>query len=317
MSTTPTPPAKSQAPDSSSVPGLPDFQRLNHKTYLYDPATCGTGRQRTTPGSSSGTDTPSLILVCSWMDALPRHVAKYTTYYRTLYPASPILLVTSATADFFFNTSSRQRRELAPALAAIRSYVPAPPTTNSTAANGCGGGLLVHALSNGGCGHLAMLSAQYRHLTNGAPLPARSIIYDSAPGRSRFAQGLAAMSLSLPPSPFIRLPLQLVLAVLLVLCFHVPPLFGVRTAATSMRDVLNDAAYVCAEAPRLYVYSSADAVILAGDVEEHAEEARARGLRVERAVFEGSAHVGHMRMEPERYWELVATAWERRTGGRV
>ncbi|KAL1638023.1 hypothetical protein SLS58_009044 [Diplodia intermedia] len=247
MSTTPTPDkAKARDSTSSPVPGLPDFQRLNHKTYLYDPATASTSTSGTepqtaqrTPGSTA--TSPSLILVCSWMDASPRHVAKYTTYYRTLYPRSPILLVTSATADFFFNTSSRQRRELAPALAAIRSYVPAtPPTTTTTTSGGGGGGLLVHALSNGGCGHLAMLSAQYRHLTGGEPLPAASVVYDSAPGRSRFAQGLAAMSLGLPRSPLVRWPLQLLLAVLLVLCFHVPPLFGVRTASMRMRDVLND-----------------------------------------------------------------------------
>ncbi|OJD33155.1 uncharacterized protein BKCO1_3300084 [Diplodia corticola] len=297
----------------ASVPGLPGFQRLNHKTYLHDPATASPTPPATAARTPNSTGTPSLILVCSWMDAQPKHVAKYTTYYRTLYPASPILLVTSATADFFFNPASRQKRELAPALAAICSYVPTSSTStdDDRSDRSGGGGLLVHALSNGGCGHLAMLCTQYRSLT-GHALPARSVIYDSAPGRSRFAQGLAAMSLALPSFPLARWPLQALIAVLLVVFFHLPPLLGVQTVSMAMRERLNDGVYLRAEAPRLYVYSSADAVILAPDVEEHAAEAEGKGWVVERAVFEGSAHVGHMRLEPERYWELVATAWERR-----
>lgn len=287
--------------------GLPDFQQLNYKTYLYDPAVASSTEPGTAQRAPGSTGTPGLILVCSWMDALPKHVAKYTTYYRMLYPASPILLVTSSTSDFFFNPASRQKRELAPALATICSYVPTDSANGAVKNNG----LLVHALSNGGCGHLAMLCQQYRSLT-GRALPASSIIYDSAPGRSRFLQGLTAMSLSLPSFPLIRWPLQLVIAILLIVFFHIPPLFGVQTLSMEMREILNDGKLLCGEAPRLYVYSSEDAVILAPDVEEHAAEAEAKGLRVQRAMFEGSAHVGHMRKEPERYWELVATAWERR-----
>lgn len=289
----------------TSTPPLPGFQRLNHKTWLYDPAS---GAEATAQGAPKATGTPDLILLCSWMDASRKHVAKYTTYYQTLYPASPILLVTSATNDFFFNTAARQKKELAPALAAICSYI--PPAANGTAKPR---GLLVHALSNGGCGHLAMLCQQYRRLTGGAALPAAAVIYDSAPGRSRFRQGFAAMSMGLPAFALVRWPLQVLVALLLLVFFHIPPLLGVKTLSMEMREVLNDGRFLRAEAPRLYVYSRSDAIIMAGDVEEHADEAeKVKGLKVQRAAFEGSAHVGHMRKEPERYWELVAVAWEMR-----
>ncbi|EOD48000.1 putative duf829 domain protein [Neofusicoccum parvum UCRNP2] len=302
-------------------PALPGFQRLNHKTYLYDPATSNSNGAAVEPTAASlaprTTGTPGLILLCSWMDASLRHVAKYTTYYQALYPATPILLVTCATNDFFFSTAARQKRELAPALAAICSYCPATTingsgnnSSNSSTADG--GGLFVHALSNGGCGHLAMICGQYRLLT-GAPLPARAVVYDSAPGRSRFKQGFAAMSMALPSFPLVRWPLQAFIAALLVVFFHLPPLLGVQTLSMQMRDVLNDPDHLAPAAPRTYAFSAADAIILAADVEEHAAEAEgAKGLSVRRVVFEGSPHVGHMRQEPERYWEMVAMAWEKR-----
>ncbi|KAH7038584.1 hypothetical protein B0J12DRAFT_581165 [Macrophomina phaseolina] len=278
---------------------LPNFQRLNHKTWLYDPAK---NAEATAQAAPRATGTPDLILLCAWMDASLKHVAKYTTFYQALYPASPILLLTSATSDFFFNTAARQKKELAPALAAICSYIAPSP----------GRGLLVHSLSNGGSGHLAMLCEQYRRLT-GSPLPASTVIYDSAPGRSRFRQGLVAMSMGLPTSPLVRWPLQALVALLLVVFFHIPPLLGIQTLSMRMRDVLNDGAYLRKEAPRLYIYSESDAIILAADVEDHADEAeKVKGMRVQRAVFEGTAHVGHMRQQPDRYRKLVAMAWETR-----
>lgn len=299
-----------------ATPALHNFQRLNHKTYLYDPAAPKTDANGTThvveptaQRAPQATGTPALVLLCSWMDASPRHVEKYTTYYQTLYPASPILLVTSSTRDFFFNTSARQARELAPALAVIREHCSSPATSSS---DGGGGNLLVHALSNGGCGHLAMISTLYARTTGGAALPASAVIYDSAPGQSRFVQGFTAMSMGLPAFPLVRWPLQALVAVLLLVFFHLPPLVGVKTLSMEMSEVLNDGRLLRKQAPRTYAYSAADAIIMAQDVEDHAREAEGGGLVVRREVFEGTPHVGHMRKEPERYWEMVAVAWELR-----
>jgi hypothetical protein len=46
------------------------------------------------------------------------------------------------------------------------------------------------------------------------------------------------------------------------------------------------------------------------DVEEHAREAAGEGgFTVELVRFEGSAHVGHMRRDPERYWRTIEGVW--------
>jgi hypothetical protein len=61
---------------------------------------------------------------------------------------------------------------------------------------------------------------------------------------------------------------------------------------------------------RLYLYSDADDMIPAEEVEAHAAEAKVRGLEVRMEKFEGSPHVAHARTYPERYWGAVRKIWE-------
>ncbi|KAH6975872.1 hypothetical protein EDB80DRAFT_308134 [Ilyonectria destructans] len=62
------------------------------------PAT--TKRDPAATSVASRTDAPRLILLCTWTDAAPRHIEKYISGYRLLYP-SPILLTRTSSADFF------------------------------------------------------------------------------------------------------------------------------------------------------------------------------------------------------------------------
>jgi hypothetical protein len=76
------------------------------------------------------------------------------------------------------------------------------------------------------------------------------------------------------------------------------------------REVLNDTSLVRAANPegklsRCYVYSDADDLVSWKDTESHASEAERKGWVVRRELYRGSAHVGHMRAEPERYWGIV------------
>ena len=64
------------------------------------------------------------------------------------------------------------------------------------------------------------------------------------------------------------------------------------------------------EARRVYVYSDADDVIWSKDVETHAKLAESKGFDVRREKWTGSLHVGHMRADPERYWDVVWRAWK-------
>lgn len=72
------------------------------------------------------------------------------------------------------------------------------------------------------------------------------------------------------------------------------------------RAALNDSSLISKECRRCYVYSKTDDLIPWKDVEGHADDAEERGWIVEKERFEGSEHVAHMRLDPQRYWKIVA-----------
>lgn len=65
------------------------------------------------------------------------------------------------------------------------------------------------------------------------------------------------------------------------------------------------------ERSRTYIYSPEDEMVEYRHVERHAEEAREKraGVKVRTERFEGSRHVAHMRLDPERYWRVVGDTW--------
>jgi hypothetical protein len=68
---------------------------------------------------------------------------------------------------------------------------------------------------------------------------------------------------------------------------------------------------------RLYIYSKIDELIPYKDVEEHARQAKeelgirggGEGGEVRLEKFENTSHVGHMRGDPERYWNSIQKVW--------
>ncbi|KXJ88370.1 hypothetical protein Micbo1qcDRAFT_166422 [Microdochium bolleyi] len=67
---------------------------------------------------------------------------------------------------------------------------------------------------------------------------------------------------------------------------------------------------IAVPARRLYLYSQADDIILARDIEVHAAQAKELGFGVDLEEFDGSEHVGHMRRHPEQYWRAVTESWQ-------
>jgi alpha-beta hydrolase superfamily lysophospholipase len=66
---------------------------------------------------------------------------------------------------------------------------------------------------------------------------------------------------------------------------------------------------VTGAAPRLYVYSQSDPLVLATRVEQHIATAAQLGLDVAIEEFEGTGHAAHMHSDPERYWTAVHSMW--------
>jgi len=59
----------------------------------------------------------------------------------------------------------------------------------------------------------------------------------------------------------------------------------------------------------IYVYSEADQMVVAGDVEEHAMEAREKGWDVTTLRETDISRAQHMIEDQETYWESVKTLW--------
>ena len=79
-----------------------------------------------------------------------------------------------------------------------------------------------------------------------------------------------------------------------------------------MRANLNstDPEYISKEASRCYIYWDMDPLIGDEDIEDHAEDAKAKGLKVDMVKYAGSTHVAHMKVDPVRYWAVVKKLWD-------
>ena len=63
-------------------------------------------------------------------------------------------------------------------------------------------------------------------------------------------------------------------------------------------------------AQRLFLYSTTDEMVGWQDVEDSVARWRRAGCSCTTEMFDKSPHVGHMRIDPERYWNAIAEAWE-------
>ncbi|EGO54722.1 hypothetical protein NEUTE1DRAFT_148974 [Neurospora tetrasperma FGSC 2508] len=293
---------------------LSEFQNLGNGILFFDPAA------ETSPPNHDGNHnhddnhfhTPQLIVLCTWLGgATPRRIAKYTSGYRRLFPASPILVIQTVIADFTVRSEQAIRRNLAPARDVIRhilltrdrsnSLLHAGGAYNAPAENESHGtgtgrtGILLHIFSNGGC-HLSLQLAHSYFSSFGHSLPVTLQILDSCPGTFSIAQTYGAAVHSVPTHhPWVVQSMErwgLWGAVVLVAGIqHGLPraigenvvrkklLGGVGVDFEGMRGgVLDDELFggqgKKERTGRLYLYSKADEVVGWRDVERHVRLAR-------------------------------------------
>src|ERR1700761_3598896 len=95
-------------------PGFRPFSSGGN-TYLYTPTPI--------PGSQTQlAASPDLIILSTWMGALPKHILKYVSAYQASYPSASILLLTSSLNDFFITPIFVQRHRVASAVEFIQSF---------------------------------------------------------------------------------------------------------------------------------------------------------------------------------------------------
>ncbi|KAE9379399.1 DUF829-domain-containing protein [Stipitochalara longipes BDJ] len=270
---------------SKAPPGLEHFSRLNSSTWYHQPT------------STAPSHYPDCVLLLGWMDAQPKHIAKYAAGYEKLYPSASVLAITTSSYDAAFATNSANIKRISPALDILYAL---PPNAK----------LLLHVFSNGG-GYTAMLLARYYKKKTGKALPVTATVCDSMPGRIRMQAQTRAFMVALPKNVVLR-------AFATFIMYITFPLFKLRYILTGtvdpveeMRLALNDKTLFDLDAPRVYVYSEADDMVEPKDVEEHADEAAKLGVTVFKEKFLTSGHAAHMIQDPKRYWNIVQRLWSR------
>lgn len=237
------------------------------------------------------------------MSAHPKHIAKYASLYRALFPTTPLLVLTISAADFVFRSHRALLTTQRPALDLLLAL---PASAR----------ILLATYSNGGCASTTALAASY-HAACSRPLPIAATVLDSCPGRLEAARAMRAFEAALPTTPVVRPVLGALLRLFYAGLVAWLWVTGSRDPIQVLRERLNDAELVRARTPRVYVYSREDVMVAAGDVEEHAAEAGARGWEVELERFEGSKHVAHLLVDTQRYRGIVERVWEEGRGGEV
>jgi len=156
---------------------LSDFTSLGPSILFYlPPSTTSHDPNITTPP-------PSLIILATWNSALPKHIAKYTTNYRTIYPSSPILIIRNTIADLVIRSYSSQEQRLIAALPVLQEYGT--------------GKILLHLFSNGGASMATQLARTYK-IEMGRPLSVGALVLDSSPGEATFKRTANATIATLP-----------------------------------------------------------------------------------------------------------------------
>ena len=248
------------------------------------------------PSAAAITKEPDLILLTAWMNASPRHVAKYTTGYQRLFPTSRILIIVTSTYHFLYQPENQRIKDFEPALSILKDLQSEEK-------------MLLHSFSNGGAAATWQLARTHRERTGNA-LPIAKAIFDSAPGTQGYDSSLAAFSMGLPKNPVLWYVESGLLRGLLRLWFAYKYVEGGEHIVDTVRKGLNDTGLLPTAAVRLYIYSAVDRLIKCEDVETHCEDAEGKGYKVQKVKYLESSHCGHLLQDENRYWSAVTGLWD-------
>ncbi|GAA5875433.1 hypothetical protein JCM8547_004404 [Rhodosporidiobolus lusitaniae] len=296
--------------------------KLSPVAYWLPPAVPTTAAQEA--GTSATTRSgPGLVLLSAWMGAQLRHVDQYASKYRDLYPQASILILRSSPRDFWSLRNSLAQ-SLAPAVELLRSHEVYQAAAAQQGQRRDESRVLVHVFSNGGCSTLRELNELLRKAafssssSSDVPaqerafqaLPARALIFDSCPGHSTLRLTLRAFTAGIK-NKLVKYPSYVFFTLLYGAIKLWDTLLRRPPTLVRLSTYLNTPT-LFPSSPRLYLYSATDLLVPSADVEVHAAQAEANGVRVRRERFEGTQHVAHMRGEEgrRRYWRAVEGVWE-------
>lgn len=134
-----------------------------------------------------------------------------------------------------------------------------------------------------------------------------AMVFDSAPGGGTFLSANRSFTVSIrnPAAKWIAMAIVSV-TFLAMLAYRIvarrPHPFK------RMLETLNDPNFLpwtSKKTARLYIYSSGDKIVESHIIEKHIAQARRVGFPVKVRHFGKSAHVAHMKANPEMYWKAI------------
>ncbi|KAI1815549.1 DUF829-domain-containing protein [Poronia punctata] len=277
-------------------PIFPGHTRIANRIYVRNESS--SSEQKTT-----STD-PTAIIIYGWGDGRPKNVGKYADGYHALFPSARIFVVINPILDATTQTLGRRTQTMMPLIDALF-----PEKAGGDER------IILHIMSNtGGIYAAATLNAYRERFGQDTCLPHHLCVSDSTPGSLNFGTEVwrwsRAMAMGVPkwvPLPFVFS--QFLCCLFLCIVFYAAQAAGIEPSGPYSVRVFLEHDMTTPRALRLFMYSREDDLIHWEDLEEQAAIAKRKGYRTVLERFEGSPHVGHMRVHPKQYWAAILRSW--------
>ncbi|KAI0179902.1 DUF829-domain-containing protein [Hypoxylon sp. FL1284] len=279
---------------------LPGFTPISDRIFVRDKDV-----DSTSIPEKGSVNPPTTIIVYGWGDGVPKHVAKYTDGYHKLFPTARIVMVTSPTLAAAYHSLDQRTRSMLPL---VDLLFPTPGDSSEK--------VLMHVMSNtGGIFAAATFNAYQRRHGRDKALPHHLLVSDSMPGSPEFGTqvGRWATAMTVGTAGYFPWPFTVTRGIwwsFLYIMYFVEKVLGRVPSGAHSCAVLLDTATTTPRALRLYMYSKSDEIIGWEDLEAQVAIAKSKGYTTILEMFEGSPHVGHMRMHPDRYWGAIEKWWK-------
>ncbi|XP_011494630.1 PREDICTED: transmembrane protein 53 [Ceratosolen solmsi marchali] len=221
-------------------------------------------------------DKRPLVVLLGWAGCQDKYLAKYSAIYEE---RSCITLRCTAPVEYLF-----WRRERLPCISRRLLQVIADKCSNKHP-------VFFHVFSNGG-------AIFYQHISSamqqaGSPLKVKGVIFDSSPGERRITSLFRAISAIIGGNPITNVSASIVITFFLSFIW----LLEILAHTVGKRNTIKTDPIALAEEtyswPQIFLYSNADTLIPAHDVEKFASRRAERGVRTQLVLFTDSPHVKH------------------------
>ncbi|XP_057333328.1 transmembrane protein 53 [Microplitis mediator] len=164
--------------------------------------------------------------------------------------------------------------------------------------------IIFHIFSNGGAYLYQHVSLAMDQINNN--IKVKGVIFDSAPGERRITSLFKALSAIMGGNPVINIPFSFVITVflsILWICETISHALGLSNlpSPSNPYTLINESN----KWPQLFLYSNADTLIPAADVEKFAYYRAKRGVEVQLVLFTDSPHVKHYAVYRDVYIDIV------------